>query len=135
MCAPHCRYLQLQQDPLVRLVLQAFQMSLSSCMVFSTLRMMRQQVVLRIAGVSGSSGSGKCVIAREWYHTQLAACRAGSGALWGQQVRGGGEAVCGLVSCLNGAARVLVRRRRRLGPGFCLCGLLLLCMFAVLSIL
>jgi hypothetical protein len=56
---PH-RYLQASgQDALVKLVLQAFQMSVPACMSRSLLPMMRRQLVLRTmaAAAAGSAAS------------------------------------------------------------------------------
>jgi hypothetical protein len=49
------RYLQRDQSPLVKLVLQAFQMSVPSCMQRSLLPIMRRQLVLRTMAAAALS--------------------------------------------------------------------------------
>jgi hypothetical protein len=43
---------QVEQDPLVKLVLQAFQMSLSCCMERTEVPMMQRQLLLRMQGAA-----------------------------------------------------------------------------------
>ncbi len=65
---------------MVKLVLQAFQMSLSACMERPQVAMMRRQVVMRLMAAATGDSKGDPLV-NGWFNREYAACRAEAGSM------------------------------------------------------